>query len=62
MKKAGFHLNFEWTKNEVRKISPFFFREMSRFRESLVRGNKRPQPLFIKWKGTSTKRNLNNKS
>jgi hypothetical protein len=42
MKKAGSHLNFEWTRNEVKKISPLFFREMSRFRESLVKRNKKP--------------------
>jgi hypothetical protein len=40
MKKAGFHLNFEWSRNEARKMRPSFFEEMSKFRESLVNGNK----------------------
>jgi hypothetical protein len=42
MKRAGFHLYFEWTRNEVRKIAPLFFEEMSKFRESLVKGNRTP--------------------
>ena len=36
MKKIGFHLNFEWTRNEVKKMRPCFFEEMSKFRTSLV--------------------------
>jgi hypothetical protein len=40
MKKAGFRLYFEWTRNEVRKIAPSFFEEMSKFRESLVTGKR----------------------
>jgi hypothetical protein len=42
MKKAGFHLYFEWTRNEVKKIAPLFFEEMSKFRESLVIGKRSP--------------------
>jgi hypothetical protein len=41
MKKAGTHLHFEWSRNEVRKLMPLFFEEMSKFRESLVHGNRR---------------------
>jgi hypothetical protein len=40
MKKTGFHLYFDWTRNEVRKIAPSFFEEMSKFRESLVNGKR----------------------
>jgi len=40
MKKAGFRLNFEWSKNEARKMRPSFFEEMSKFRESLIKGSK----------------------
>jgi hypothetical protein len=40
IKKAGFKLYFEWTRNEVGKIAPRFFEEMSRFRESLVNGKR----------------------
>jgi hypothetical protein len=42
MKKAGFSLYFEWTKGEVKKLAPLFFDEMSKFRESLLKGNRRP--------------------
>jgi hypothetical protein len=41
MKRAGFHLYFEWTRNEVRKLAPMFFEEMSKFRETLVNRNVR---------------------
>jgi hypothetical protein len=61
MKKVGFPLRFEWTKNEVQKIKPLFFKEMSRFRESFLNGNKNPPPLFMQTKAVSTKWNLNNK-
>ena len=37
MKKSGIHLYFEWTRNEVRKLAPLFFQEMSKFRESLIK-------------------------
>ncbi len=40
MKRTGFRLYFEWTRNEVRKIAPSFFDEMSKFRESLVNGKR----------------------
>ena len=40
MKKAGFHLYFEWTRNEVRKMAPVFFEEMAKFRASLLKGNR----------------------
>lgn len=62
MKKIGFPLNFEWTKNELRKIKPLFFREMCDFRESLVKGNKNNPPLFMHPKALSNKWNLDNKS
>jgi hypothetical protein len=42
MRKAGFHLYFEWTRNEVKKIAPLFFEEMSKFRESLVNCKRGP--------------------
>jgi hypothetical protein len=61
MKKVGFPLNFEWTRNEVIKIQPLFFKDMSRFRESLMNGYK-SRPLFMQTKAVSTKWNLNNKS
>jgi hypothetical protein len=61
MKKVGFPLNFEWTRNEVIKIKPLFFKDMSRFRESLMNGYK-SRPLFMQTKAVSTKWNLNNKS
>lgn len=40
MKKAGFHLNFEWSRDEATKMRPSFFEEMSKFRESLINGTK----------------------
>jgi hypothetical protein len=61
MKKVGPHLNFEWTRNEVSRIKPLFFKEMTKFRESLMHGNK-SQPLFMQTKAVSTKWNLDNKS
>jgi|WetSurMetagenome_2_1015567.scaffolds.fasta_scaffold243516_2 hypothetical protein len=39
MKRVGFQLYFEWTRNEVKKIAPLFFDEMAKFRESLLKGN-----------------------
>ncbi len=36
MKNVGFHLNFEWTRNEVKKKKPLFLETMYQFRESLV--------------------------
>jgi len=39
MKRAGFQLYFDWTRNEVKKIAPLFFAEMAKFRESLLKGN-----------------------
>ena len=36
VKKAGFRLYFEWTKNEVRKIAPSFLEEMLKIRKNLV--------------------------
>jgi len=39
MRKVGFPLNFEWTKNEVKKRKAFFFDAMAQFRESLLKGN-----------------------
>jgi hypothetical protein len=41
VKKADSHLYFEWTRNEVRKLAPQFFEEMSKFRESLMKRNRR---------------------
>jgi hypothetical protein len=41
LKRAGFQLYFEWTRNEVGKLAPRFFEEMSKFRESLVNGKRR---------------------
>jgi len=61
MKKVGLPLNFEWTQNEVLRIKPLFFKEMAKFRESLMNGNK-GEPLFMQAKAISTKWNLNNKS
>jgi hypothetical protein len=42
MKRAGFRLYFEWTRNEVSRVAPLFFAEMSKFRESLVSRNRKP--------------------
>src|ERR1043165_8394080 len=53
LKKASFHLNFEWTRNEVRKIKPPFFAEMSKFRESLMNRNKRSSSLALQSKVTT---------
>jgi hypothetical protein len=39
VKKAGSRLYFDWTRNEVSRIAPMFFEEMSKFRESLVNGH-----------------------
>jgi hypothetical protein len=39
MKRAGFSLYFEWTRNEVKKRAPLFFEEMAKFRESLLNRN-----------------------
>jgi hypothetical protein len=61
MKKVGFPLHFEWTRNEVNRIKPSFFREMLKFRESLIDGSQ-SQPLVMQTKPVSTKWNLNNKS
>jgi len=36
MKKVGIHLNFEWSRDELKRVKPLFFEEMSRFRESLI--------------------------
>lgn len=36
MKRVGVHLNFEWSRDELRRVKPLFFEEMSRFRESLL--------------------------
>ena len=36
MKKVGVHLNFEWSRDELKRVKPLFFEEMSRFRESLI--------------------------
>jgi hypothetical protein len=58
MKKKGFHLNFEWTKNEVKKKKPLFFEAMAKFRESLENRSKKPQPLFAQPQAIST--NLSN--
>jgi hypothetical protein len=40
VKMAGSRLYFEWTRNEVRKMAPSFFEEMSKIRNSLVKGNR----------------------
>ncbi len=37
MKRTGSRLYFEWTRNEVKRLAPLFFEEMSKFRESLVK-------------------------
>jgi hypothetical protein len=47
MRKVGLPLNFEWTKNEVKKRKAFFFEAMAQFRESLVNGNKTPEPGLV---------------
>jgi hypothetical protein len=36
VKMAGSRFYFEWSRNEVRKMAPFFLEEMSKLRESLV--------------------------
>ena len=54
MKRVGFHLNFEWTKNEVKRRKPFFFEAMAQFRESLVNGNKKPESVFAQSQGIYT--------
>lgn len=36
VKMAGSRLYFDWSRNEVRKIAPFFLEEMSKLRESLL--------------------------
>lgn len=61
MKTVGFPLHFEWTRNEVTRIKPVFFKEMSKFRESLVDGNK-SGPMLMQTKAVSSKWNLNNKT
>ena len=48
MKNKGFHLNFEWTKNEVKKRKHLFFVAMAQFRERLVNTKKSPEPLLVK--------------
>ena len=40
MKKVGVHLNFEWSRDELKRVRPLFFEEMSRFRENLMRGKR----------------------
>ena len=47
MNKMGFHLNFEWTRNEVKKKKPLFFEAMAQFRESLVNRSINSKPLFV---------------
>jgi len=55
MKNIGFHLNFEWTKNEVKNRKRFFFEAMAKFRESLANGNQPPEPLFTQSHAFSSK-------
>jgi len=54
MKNVGFHLNFEWTRNEVKKKKPVFLETMSQFRESLVSGNKTTETFSMQTKAMSS--------
>ena len=54
MKKMGFHLNFEWTRNEVKKKRPLFFEAMAQFRENLVHRSIHSKPLFVQPQALST--------
>ncbi len=54
MKNVGFHLNFGWTRNEVKRKKPLFLETMSQFRESLMNGNKKPETFFMQPKVMSS--------
>lgn len=58
MKKIGFHLNFEWTRDEVKRLKPLFFEEMSKFRESV--GNKHKSEKSRSFQSQSTPANPHN--
>lgn len=54
MKNVGFHLNFEWTRNELKKKKPLFLETMSQFRGSLVNENRKAETFSMQPKAMSS--------